>query len=52
MLNPQQILEKKPTLFGLVVAGVAGILMAPVIAPHIFHGFHMVHVALHAAAPS
>lgn len=47
MLNPQQILEKKSIMFSIVVAGVVGILSAPVILPHIFHGYHMAHIALH-----
>lgn len=47
MLNPQQILEKKSTLFSIVVAGVVGILAAPIIMPHIFHGFHIAHIGLH-----
>jgi len=47
LLNPQQILEKKSTLFSIVVAGVVGILAAPIIIPHIFHGFHIAHIGLH-----
>lgn len=34
-------------MFSIVVAGVVGILSAPVILPHIFHGYHMAHIALH-----
>ena len=30
-----------------MVAGVVGILAAPVILPHIFHGFHIAHILLH-----
>jgi len=47
LLNPQQILERKSTLFGVVVAGIVGILAAPIILPHIFHGYHIVHIGLH-----
>ena len=47
MVNPQQVLEKKSTLFSIVVAGVVGILAAPVILPHIFHGYHIAHILLH-----
>ena len=47
MFNPQQILEKKSSLFSIVVAAVVGILAAPIILPHIFHGFHIVHILLH-----
>ena len=47
MFRPEQILEKKSALFSLVVAGVVGILAAPVILPHVFHGFHIAHILLH-----
>ena len=47
MFRPNQILERKSTLFSIVVAGVVGILAAPVILPHIFHGFHIAHILLH-----
>ena len=47
MFRPEQILEKKSALFSIVVAGVVGILAAPVILPHVFHGLHIVHILLH-----
>lgn len=47
MFNPQQILERKSTLFSVVVATIIGILGVPVILPHIFHGYHIVHIFLH-----
>jgi hypothetical protein len=47
LFNPQQILERKSTLFSVVVAAIVGILAAPVILPHIFHGFHIFHIGLH-----
>ena len=47
MFNPQQILEKKSSLFSIIVAAVVGILAAPIILPHIFHGFHIIHIMLH-----
>ena len=47
MFRPEQILEKKSTLFSIVVAGVVGILAAPVILPHLFHGYHIAHILLH-----
>ena len=47
MFNPQHILERKSTLFSIVVAGVVGILAAPIILPHLFHGFHIAHIGLH-----
>ena len=30
-----------------MVAGVVGILAAPVILPHVFHGLHIIHILLH-----
>ena len=47
MFRPEQILEKKSALFSIVVAGVVGILAAPVILPHVFHGLHIAHILLH-----
>lgn len=47
MFRPQIILEKKSTLFSLVVTGVIAILAIPVIAPHLLHGFHIAHIFLH-----
>lgn len=47
VFNPQQILEKKSTLFSIIVAAVIGILAAPIILPHIFHGYHILHILLH-----
>lgn len=47
MFSPEQILEKKSTLFSIVVATVVGILATPVILPHVFHGYHIVHIMLH-----
>ena len=41
------MLERKSTLFSLVVTGVIAILALPVIAPHILHGFHIAHIFLH-----
>lgn len=47
MFKPEVILQKKSALFGLVVLVVIGTLMIPIIVPHLFHGFHVVHIALH-----
>ncbi len=47
MFNPQQVLEKKSTLFGIVFAVTIGILSIPIIFPHIFHGNHFLHILLH-----
>ena len=38
LFRPETILEKKSTLFSIVVAGVVAILALPVIAPHLLHG--------------
>ena len=47
MLNPQHIFEKKSTLFGIVFAGVIGILAVPIILPHLFHGYHIAYIGVH-----
>ena len=47
MFNPQQIFEKKSTLFSVIVAIIVGLLAVPIILPHIFHGFHIFHIILH-----
>jgi hypothetical protein len=47
VFKPEVILQKKSALFGAVVLVVIGTLMIPVIIPHIFHGFHVVHIGLH-----
>ena len=47
MFRPQIILERKSTLFSLVVTGVIAILALPVIAPHLLHGSHIAHIFLH-----
>lgn len=47
MFRPEAILQKKSALFGVVVLVVIGTLMIPIIVPHLFHGFHVVHIALH-----
>ena len=47
MLRPETILEKKSTLFSIIVTSIVGILAIPVIAPHIFHGYHFIHIFLH-----
>lgn len=49
MLRAEQILEKKSTLFGIVLATVLGSLSMPVIMPHALHGLHMAHILLHVA---
>ena len=47
MVRPESIIERKSTLFGLVLMAVIGTLAIPIIVPHIFHGFHVVHIGLH-----
>jgi len=47
LFRAQRLLERKSTVFSLVVVGVVTILAIPVIIPHVFHGFHLVHIFLH-----
>lgn len=47
MFRPETILEKKSTLFSIVITGVIAILAFPIIAPHLLHGLHIVHIFLH-----
>ena len=47
LFRPEALLERKSTLFSIVVTGVVAILAFPVIAPHLLHGLHIVHIFLH-----
>lgn len=47
MFRPETILERKSTLFSIVVIGVIAILALPIIVPHLFHGYHLAHIFLH-----
>jgi hypothetical protein len=47
LFRPETFLERKSTLFSVVVTGVIAILAFPVIAPHLLHGLHFVHILLH-----
>ena len=47
LFRPETILEKKSTLFSIVVAGVVAILAIPIIIPHLLHGYHLAHIFLH-----
>lgn len=47
MFNPQNILERKSTLFSIIIAITVASLSIPVILPHLFHGFHIFHIFLH-----
>ena len=40
-------MEKKSTLFSIVVAGIVAILALPIIVPHLLHGYHIAHIFLH-----
>ena len=47
MFRPESIVERKSTLFSIVVAGVIAILALPIIVPHLLHGYHLAHIFLH-----
>ena len=47
MFRPETILEKKSTLFSIIVVSVIGILAVPIIIPHLLHGYHLAHIFLH-----
>ena len=47
LFRPEILLERKSTLFSIVVTGVIAILALPVILPHLLHGLHIVHIFLH-----
>ncbi|MBI1662022.1 MAG: hypothetical protein IS860_00660 [Nitrosopumilus sp.] len=47
MFRPESIVEKKSTLFSIVVTGVVAILAIPIIVPHLLHGYHLAHIFLH-----
>jgi hypothetical protein len=47
LFRPESIVERKSTLFSIVVAGVVAILALPIIGPHLLHGFHIAHIFLH-----
>ncbi|KAF6246040.1 hypothetical protein [Nitrosopumilus sp. b2] len=47
MFRPERIVERKSTLFSVVVTGVVAILALPIIVPHLFHGYHLAHIFLH-----
>ena len=47
MFRPERIVERKSTLFSVVVTGVIAILALPIIIPHILHGYHLIHIFLH-----
>lgn len=49
MFRPRSLIERKSTLFSVVVIGVVAILAIPVIMPHLLHGFHLAHIFLHIA---
>ncbi len=47
LFRPERIVERKSTLFSIVVAGVIAILAMPIIIPHLLHGYHLAHIFLH-----
>jgi hypothetical protein len=47
LFRPESIVEKKSTLFSVVVVGVVAILALPIIIPHLLHGYHLAHIFLH-----
>jgi len=47
LFRPERIVEKKSTLFSVVVTGVIAILALPIIIPHLLHGYHLIHIFLH-----
>jgi hypothetical protein len=47
LFKPENIIEKKSTLFSIVVASMIAILAIPIIIPHMLHGYHLAHIFLH-----
>ena len=47
LLRPENLVERKSTLFSIIVTGVIVILAFSIIIPHLFHGYHIAHIFLH-----
>ena len=47
LFRPERLVERKSTLFSIVVVGVIAILALPIIIPHLLHGYHLAHIFLH-----
>ena len=47
LFRPERTVERKSTLFSIVVTGVVAILALPIIIPHLLHGYHLAHIFLH-----
>jgi hypothetical protein len=47
LFKPENIIEKKSTVFSIVVASMIAILAIPIIIPHMLHGYHLAHIFLH-----
>lgn len=47
LFRSETILERKSTLFSIVVTGIIAILALPIIIPHLLHGYHLAHIFLH-----
>ena len=41
LFKPERIIERKSTLFSIVVTGIVAILALPIIIPHLLHGYHL-----------
>lgn len=42
-------MERKGNLFVLCVFAAIGVMFLPVILPHVFHGYHIIHIGMHIA---
>jgi len=47
LFKPENLIERKSTLFSVVVTVVIAVLALPIIIPHLFHGYHLAHIFLH-----
>lgn len=47
LFRAETLVERKSTLFSIVVTGVIVTLALPIIIPHLFHGYHIAHIFLH-----
>jgi hypothetical protein len=45
----ENLIERRGNLFVLSVFAAIGVMFLPVILPHVFHGYHIVHIGLHIA---
>jgi len=47
MSSYTRFVEDKPKLFSVIIFSVIAILVAPIILPNLFHGYHTLHIGLH-----